>query len=131
MKVRLGKQLPVRGSPRLAYNLATGGNHLSHHWAAHIAAIEMSWLFSEILKSNFTPEIEKLFPYDVRDLKGRLSIVKSVCIEEHVQRRDETRKYFLDTLRGMSIDEFRRIRKSEEYDLTCEWAVHHLIQRRP
>lgn len=94
----------------------------------HIAAIEMDWLFSEIIQSNFTPEIEKLFPYDVRDEKGRLSVVKGVRIEEHIQRLDETRKYFLDALRGMSIEEFRRIRNLEEYDFNCEWVVHHLIQ---
>ena len=111
----------------LDWNGSPGGNCIGS-MLYHIAAIEMSWLFSEILQSNFTPEIEKLFPYDVRDEKGRLSVVKGVCIEEHLKRLDETRKYFLDALRGMSIEEFRRIRNLEEYNVNCEWVVHHLIQ---
>ncbi|MFN2235278.1 MAG: DinB family protein [Anaerolineales bacterium] len=111
----------------LDWNGSPGGNCIGSI-LYHIAAIEMSWLFSEILQSNFPPEIKKLFPYNVRDEKGRLSIVKGVCIEEHVQRLDETRKYFLDSVQGMSIDEFRRIRELEEYDVNCEWVVHHLMQ---
>ena len=111
----------------LDWDGSPGGNSIGS-MLYHIAAIEMGWLFSEILQSKFTPEIEKLFPYDVRDQKGRLSVVKGVCIEEHIQRLDETRKCLLDSLRGMSIEEFRRIRNLEEYNVNCEWVVHHLIQ---
>jgi uncharacterized damage-inducible protein DinB len=111
----------------LDWNGSPGGNCIGSI-LYHIAAIEMSWLFSEILIRNFTPEIEKLFPHDVRDEKGRLSVVKGVCIEEHIQRLDETRKCFLESLQGMSTDEFRRIRIFEEYEVNCEWVVHHLMQ---
>ena len=111
----------------LDWNGSPGGNCIGSI-LYHIAAIEMSWLFSEILISSFTPEIEKLFPHDVRDEKGRLSVVKGVCIEEHLRRLDETRKCFLESLQGMSTDEFRRIRKFEEYEVNCEWVIHHLMQ---
>lgn len=94
----------------------------------HIAAIEASWLFTEILQKEFPQEVEDLFSYDVRDSQGRLCVVKGVSLAEHINRLDKTRRYLLGALQEMTADEFRSIRSFEGYDVTPEWVIHHLIQ---
>ncbi len=40
----------------------------------HIAAIELDWLYVEVLEQEFPADLDALFRYDVRDAQGRLSI---------------------------------------------------------
>ncbi|MGH7162462.1 MAG: DinB family protein, partial [Planctomycetota bacterium] len=61
----------------------------------HVAAIEMDWLFAEILRRDFPPEVVALFPFDVRDATGRLTPVPGVPLEEHVRRLDAARGILL------------------------------------
>lgn len=94
----------------------------------HIAAVEMSWLYEEILQSEFPKGIERLFPLDMRDNQGQLSILRGASLAEHFRRLDTTRKFFLAAFQEMSLEEFRRIRSFDKYDVSPEWVIHHLIQ---
>jgi len=95
----------------------------------HIAAIEIDWLYADVLEGkSWPPEVEALFPYDVRDEQGRLIAVPGLSLEDHVRRLDAVRSIFLASFRGMSIDEFRRVRHFADYDVTPEWVIHHLMQ---
>ena len=95
----------------------------------HVAAIEMDWLYTEILEqSSFPPEVDSLLAYDVRDDQGRLTPVEGFTFESHLQRLDATREIFLTALQPMSLTEFRRLRAFERYEVTPEWVIHHLIQ---
>ena len=94
----------------------------------HLAVIETDWLYSEILGTGFPPELEALFPYDVRDEGGRLTSVAGVTLDQHLQRLNAVRVIFLNSLRGMTLDEFRRPRTLRDYDVTPEWVLHHLMQ---
>jgi uncharacterized damage-inducible protein DinB len=95
----------------------------------HVAAIELDWLFAEVLEQpDFPPDVQELFPLDVRDADGRLTPCLGVSLAEHLARLEQTRARLLATFRAMSADEFRRVRRLPDYDVTPEWVLHHLLQ---
>ena len=95
----------------------------------HIAAIEMSWLYEDILEGiNFPAEVGGLLSYDVRDDDGQLTLVVVETLEKHLNRLKVTRQYFLSATEGMSLDEFRRSRKLDSHEVSPEWVIHHLMQ---
>lgn len=95
----------------------------------HIAAIEMSWLYEDILeRPDLPPEILSLMAYDVRDDAGNLTSVIVESLDTHLNRLQFCREHFLSMFAGMSREEFRRPRELENYQVTPEWVVHHLNQ---
>jgi uncharacterized damage-inducible protein DinB len=95
----------------------------------HIAAIEMSWLYEDILEGEeFSPQIAAWMQYDVRGDDGSLTSVTSEPLETHLNRLRFSRDHFLTRFKGMSVMEFRRPRKLEDYEVTPEWVIHHLMQ---
>lgn len=112
----------------LDWRPAGGGNTIGT-LLYHVAAIEMDWLYTEILESDsYPPELARYFPYDVRDAGGQLVPVIGETLQGHWDRLEWVRGHFLAAFRGMSLEEFRRPRRLEEYDVTPEWVIHHLIQ---
>jgi uncharacterized damage-inducible protein DinB len=95
---------------------------------AHVAAIEMDWLFSEILEREIPADVLALLPADVRDAGGRLVPVVGLPLAEHLRRLDATRAALLARLRPMDAADLRRPRRLERYDVTPEWVLHHLLQ---
>ena len=98
----------------------------------HIAAVETDWLFEEVL-ADYTPPAavswpEALLPHHMRDEQGQLAHVAGETPAMHWERLDAVRTLLLDAFRGMSVAEFRRPRHLEQYDVTPEWVLHHLIQ---
>lgn len=95
----------------------------------HIAAIEMSWLYEEVVETTvFPPEVNELMCYDVRDDAGRLTVVNGRSLDQHLHTLDRTRHYLLTHFQQMDIADFRRVRQMENYSCTPEWVLHHLIQ---
>jgi len=94
----------------------------------HIAAIEASWLFTDVLEEEFSPDVDDLFPHNVRDELGRLTNVHGISMEGHFQRLDHVRAILLGTYREMTLTEFRRSRSIEDHIVSPEWVIHHLIQ---
>lgn len=94
----------------------------------HVATVEMDWLYVEVLERPFPKEVEALLPFDMRDGAGLLTAVAGLLLNDHLLRLDTARAYLLDGFRGMALDDFRRPRHLEEYDVTPEWVLHHLIQ---
>ncbi|MCA9928300.1 MAG: DinB family protein [Anaerolineales bacterium] len=94
----------------------------------HIAAIEIDWLYEEVLQTKFPAEITALLPFAVRDETGRLTAVRHIPLSDHIQRLDDARTRLLDVYADMSLAEFRRVRHLSNYDVTPEWVLHHLIQ---
>ena len=98
----------------------------------HIAAIEADWLFAEVL-ADYTPETavswpDQLLSYNIRGEQGWLTPVPGETLAHHLRRLDTVRSLLLDAFRGMSLAEFRRLRRLEMYEVTPEWVLHHLIQ---
>jgi uncharacterized damage-inducible protein DinB len=94
----------------------------------HIANIEADWLFVEVLEKPFPPEVEALFPYQTRDKRGHLTQVHGFSLDQHLSRLETVRNLLLDAYQQMELSEFRRIRSLEQYDVTPEWVLHHLMQ---
>ncbi|MBZ0291739.1 MAG: DinB family protein [Anaerolineae bacterium] len=94
----------------------------------HIAAIEIDWLGTEVLESKLPSHVWDHFPYEVRDEQDQLMHVPGVSLADHWQRLDFTRALLMDTYQQMSLEDFRRARVLEAYDVTPEWVLHHLCQ---
>ncbi len=95
----------------------------------HIAAIEADWLSAEVREEvPFAPDLVALFPYDVRDATGRLSVVAGLTLAEHLARLATVRVEVSRTFRALSPADFRRVRTLPDYDVTPEWVLHHLMQ---
>jgi uncharacterized damage-inducible protein DinB len=94
----------------------------------HIVAIQMSYLYEDILEIGWSEELEPLLRYDVRDAQGRLTAVEGESLETHLKRLETGQHYLLNALRAMTAEEFRRPRQLESYRVTPEWVLHHLMQ---
>ncbi len=94
----------------------------------HIALIELDWLAAEIMENKWGESAFSNFPHPVRDAQGQLTIVNGLSLDEHYRRLDSVRTLLLDTFKGMSMAEFRRVRHLPDYDVTPEWVLHHLMQ---
>jgi uncharacterized damage-inducible protein DinB len=94
----------------------------------HMTDIEADWLYVEVLEQPLPPEVAALFPYSTRDEQGRLTQVEGFSLAEHLSRLETVRELLLDVFREMALDDFRRARSLEPYDVTPEWVLHHLIQ---
>jgi uncharacterized damage-inducible protein DinB len=93
----------------------------------HIAAIEIDWLYSEVLQADWTPEMEALYCYPVRNDEGRLYPVMNVRLKDHLARLEKTRQYLLDGFKEITLEDYRTPRNLPDYDVTPEWVIHHLI----
>lgn len=102
-----------------------GGNAIGT-LLAHIAAIEMDWLYAEILEQEIPPQVLAYLPEAVRDAEGNLFVVAGLPLEEHLARLAATRAIFVSDLQRLSRDDFYRPRSLPQYDVTPEWVLHHL-----
>jgi uncharacterized damage-inducible protein DinB len=95
----------------------------------HIAAVEMGWLFIDIKEGDLPPHVKHDFPFDTAS-NGRLTPVLQTPLAEHLRRLESSRKIFLDSLKEMSIEDWRQFRQpgDEDYAVTPEWAVFHLVE---
>jgi uncharacterized damage-inducible protein DinB len=94
----------------------------------HIADIELDWLCVEILEREHPADMRNWFPHGTRDAAGNLTVVAGDGLERHEARLRYVRDMFIDALRGMSLAEFRRVRRLKAYDVSPEWVMSHLLQ---
>src|SRR5262249_34041154 len=71
----------------------TGGNCIGT-LLYHIAAIELDWLFVEVLQQPepWPDEVTRLFPFDVRDEAGALTRVGGQPLAAHLMRLEAVRQ---------------------------------------
>ncbi len=94
----------------------------------HIAAIEMDWLYCEVLEREVPEEVLEQFPWDVRDGRGRLSQAVGRSLTEHLGLLDRTRSLTMRHLRELESGEWHRPRVLESYRVSPCWVVMHLAQ---
>lgn len=96
----------------------------------HIGLVEMSWLFLDVLQREFPAEVQGDFPVDAGSSEAGLTPVLGVPLEVHLGRLTRSRSVFLETMRHMPLDDWRRLRGpgDEDYDVTPEWVVFHLVE---
>lgn len=93
----------------------------------HLALVEADWLYVEILEKEFPPEMRDLFPQEMRDGSGRLSVVAGLSLVDHLARLDQVRAWLLKEMRAVDAVDWRRPRHLPEYDVTPVWVIHHLM----
>lgn len=96
----------------------------------HIALIEMSWLFEDILLEPVPADIEELFPYPHRTADGHLFHVEGRLLGEHLECLEASRRGFLERLTSMSLEDWhaRRTPPGVDYVVSPAWAVFHLVE---
>jgi uncharacterized damage-inducible protein DinB len=97
----------------------------------HVALVEMSWLFLDLMElDDLPPPVNTDFPFEMGSVEGGLTPVTGVALHEHLGRLERSRSVFLDALRGMTLDDWRRRRAPAgvDYEVTPEWAVYHLLE---
>ncbi len=107
---------------------AADGGHTIGTLLYHIAAIEMDWLHNEVMEGKLPPGAWEMFTHDVRDEAGNLTLVQGESWERHWERLDKVRVLVLDIFKNMSLEDYRRVRVCELYDVTPEWVLYHLMQ---
>jgi uncharacterized damage-inducible protein DinB len=95
----------------------------------HIALVEMSWLFFDILEQDFPPAVKAEFPHPMSS-EGRITSVLQVPLADHLKRLGSSRSTLLEAFRGMSLADWGRSRSPEgdDYTVTPAWAVFHLVE---
>jgi hypothetical protein len=95
----------------------------------HVAGVEMGWLFIDVHAQPFPPEVEADLPFEAWT-DGKLTHVGGLPLDEHLGRLDRTRGVFLEHLRRFDEADFRRVRapEGEDYEVTPEWVVYHLVE---
>ena len=93
----------------------------------HLAAIEASWLYEDILQIPLPPDVEAFFPYEVRDNDGRLTSV-SQSLQKHLSRLSSIRERFLHEFLNMTTEHFWKAISLADYDVSPAYVIHHLMQ---
>jgi uncharacterized damage-inducible protein DinB len=104
------------------------GGHSIGQLLYHIAFIEADWVYEEVLEGKWNPDIRSLFPEQDRNVDNTLTHIQGQSINEHLHRLNAVRKELLYHFRSMNLDDWRRSRSLEYYDVTPEWVIYHLIE---
>jgi uncharacterized damage-inducible protein DinB len=94
----------------------------------HIAAIELDWVFADILGKPFPLEATTLFPVDVREEGGRLSPLLGEGRAQHLARLAAVRATCLAALRDLHDSDLHVHRAADGYTCTPAWVFQHLAQ---
>jgi hypothetical protein len=96
----------------------------------HIGLVEMSWLhYDLLLLKEFPPAVKSDFPFEGWSAQTGLTRLPNVLLAEHLGRLERSRSIFLDAFRGMTVDEWRRLRTPDgDEHVTPEWVLFHLVE---
>ena len=95
----------------------------------HIGLIEADWVATEILElTDYPPQLTGVLPWRDRDDDGRLWRVNGQPLSTHLDRLSTIRGWVLGQLRGMTNEDFHRVRSFERYDVAPDWVLHHVLQ---
>jgi uncharacterized damage-inducible protein DinB len=96
----------------------------------HLAAMELDYLYSDVLGQRMPPDIMQRFPYEIREENGHLTPIRGFELAWYLERLDFAHQRVQELFRAMDIDEFRRVRQLSDrpVDITPEWTLYHLTQ---
>lgn len=117
--------------PLLDWRGADGGENSVGSLLYHIALVEISWLYLDLLQQEFPPEVSDLFPIPMADENGKVSHMTGISLEDHLGQLKAAREITLSVFQKMDREEWRRLRppvNDQPYETTPEWAVFHLIE---
>lgn len=93
----------------------------------HIAAIELDWLYADLLEGDFPEAVAEWFPVDVREEGGRLTPVVEP-LERHRARLAWVRERLLDELSRVTDADLDRTHNPGPNESGGAWILHHLMQ---
>jgi hypothetical protein len=93
----------------------------------HVAAIELDWLYADLLGGDFPEGTAEWFPVDVREESGRLTPVVEGW-EHHLARLAWVRQRLLEELRTFTDADLDRTFVSGSDGNGGGWILHHLMQ---
>jgi Protein of unknown function (DUF664) len=115
------------------------GHHNAGTLLYHIALVELDWLYTDVLEKSeddLPAEARDWFLLDAGDKDrhpgvalgedGHLSVVTGEPLERHLARLNWMRGLLDGVFEPMTLDDFRRPRVLENYDVTPEWVLMHL-----
>jgi hypothetical protein len=96
----------------------------------HLALIEMSWLYGDVLLEPAPPEVESLFPREHRTVDRRLTHVAGEPLTQHMERLRLTRARFLERMAAMTVADWDTVREPADVNYACSpaWVVFHLVE---
>jgi hypothetical protein len=94
----------------------------------HVGLIEADWVAADILGLDEPADLGTLLPWPDRTPDGKLTVVTGVSLEDHVARLAGIRSWVLDRLATMTADDFHHVRAMPDYDVSPDWAIHHILQ---
>jgi uncharacterized damage-inducible protein DinB len=112
--------------PELIDGLALGGGNSIGALLYHVAAVELDWLYEDLLVQPFPDWSKPLFPYEVRERDGRLTPVRGVALRDHLARLASVREHLHEELAGLSAEELREVPERSPSGASREWVLHHL-----
>ena len=112
--------------PELIDALALGGGNSIGALLYHVAAVELDWLYQDMLAQPFPDWSNALFPYEVRERGGRLTPVRGILLGDHLERLASVREHLHEELAAMTGDELRGVPDGSPSGATREWVLHHL-----
>jgi len=118
----------ARADPGLLDSPTPWGGNTIGSLLYHIGAIELDWLYSDILQQDFPPAAVAWFPHDAREENGRLTPVAGEPLGRHVARLAWVRELFRSECRVLTDDDLRANRPGGDDTVTVEWIFHHLLQ---
>ena len=93
----------------------------------HVAAIELDWLYADLLCRDFPGEVEAWFPVDVRDDNGRLTPVVEP-LERHLARLAWVRGLLRSELKSITDADLEGTVNPGPNESGAGWVLHHLLQ---
>lgn len=106
-----------------------GGENSIGSLLYHVAGVEMGWLFYDVLGRQLPDDVQAELPFEAWT-DHALTHVGGLPLDEHLGRLQRTRAVFLEQVRGMDLGDLRRVTapEGEEYEVTLEWVVYHLVE---
>jgi uncharacterized damage-inducible protein DinB len=96
---------------------------------AHLAAIEVDWLWTDLKAEPVPAEEIARFPFaDVRDGEGRLSAVRGLSLEEVLALLEQARAQLVAHVAGLSDGALTEPVHGPGGCSTPEWILNHLLQ---
>jgi uncharacterized damage-inducible protein DinB len=118
----------ISGISQPYLNRKLNGGHSIGSLLYHIALIEADWFYEEVLVSEWNPKIRSLFPLEVRNNDDTLIQIEGRDLDEHLHCLKSVREELLSHFRSMDLKDWRKPRILNNYDVTPEWIIYHLIE---
>jgi uncharacterized damage-inducible protein DinB len=93
----------------------------------HLAAIELDWLYADILQEEFPKGADDWFPVDVRSDAGDLSDVRE-SLAKHLDRLAWVRSLLVTRVGALDPAALDELHENEGTQTTPAWVLHHLAQ---